>query len=294
MSVVSSFITFLKINRSSSEKTIKSYLDDLKSFCKFLNKDIENINLLGRINGDEIKKWLMERKKTVSNRTISRQIISIKMFFTFLNEIYDVRNDVILNMSGLKFNNNLPKAIECRQIEDIIKNIDNILNYDNDWELARDRLLLILLFSSGMRISEALSLKHGDFLKSEFIIFGKGKKERIVPILDIVKEYYEIYRQKLLENNIQTQNGFAFVNKKNKQLTSREAERIFQKIKINKNLQYFSPHIMRHSFASSMLENGANICQIQELLGHANLDTTQKYTKITKKIIGDKLKKIKW
>ena len=294
MSVVSSFITFLKINRSSSEKTIKSYLDDLKSFCKFLNKDIENINLLGRINGDEIKKWLMERKKTVSNRTISRQIISIKMFFTFLNEIYDIRNDVILNMSGLKFNNNLPKAIEYRQIEDIIKNIDKILNYENNWELARDKLLLILLFSSGMRISEALSLKHSDFLKSEFIIFGKGKKERIVPMLDIVKEYYEVYKQKLLENNIHTQNCFVFVNKKNKQLTSREAERIFQKIKINKNLQYFSPHIMRHSFASSMLENGANICQIQELLGHANLDTTQKYTKITKKIIGDNLKKIKW
>jgi integrase/recombinase XerC len=146
-----------------------------------------------------------------------------------------------------------------------------------------------------MRISEILSLKHCDFSGSEFVIFGKGRKERIVPILDTVKMCYNFYKKQLLNIDFPVENrNFVFINAKQKTLSARSVERTFQTIKINKNLQYFSPHVMRHSFASVLLENGANICQIQELLGHESLATTQKYTKITQKIINDKLKKINW
>ena len=295
MNLLESFKTFLRINRSASDNTVESYLRDLQNFCKFLKKDLNDIKSLKTINNKDVREWLISRRNLVSNRTISRQIVAIKMFFVFLNETYNVRNDVILNMNGLKYNSGIPKAIGYEQIKEIIDSFEKVLNYKNNWEIARDKLLLVLLFSSGMRISEALALKHNDFLKQEFIIFGKGKKERIVPIIDIVIEYYNEYKKKLLDNNIKiSANDFVFLNSKKKQLTAREAERFFQKIKINKNLQYFSPHIMRHSFASSLLENGANINQIQELLGHSNLATTQKYTKITQKTINDKLKKINW
>ncbi len=295
MNLLESFKTFLRINRSASDNTVESYLRDLQNFCKFLKKDLNDIKSLKTINNKDVREWLISRRNLVSNRTISRQIVAIKMFFVFLNETYNVRNEVILNMNGLKDNSGIPKAIGYEQIKEIIDSFEKVLNYKNNWEIARDKLLLVLLFSSGMRISEALALKHNDFLKQEFIIFGKGKKERIVPIIDIVIEYYNEYKKKLLDNNIKiSANDFVFLNSKKKQLTAREAERFFQKIKINKNLQYFSPHIMRHSFASSLLENGANINQIQELLGHSNLATTQKYTKITQKTINDKLKKINW
>lgn len=293
--VTKSFTTFLRVNRSASNKTIAAYLKDITSFCNFFNKNMNNINSLKTIDNNDIKNWLIYRRNTVSNRTISRQIAAIKMFFIFLNEIYNVRNDFILNMNGLKFNSGLPKAVNYEQIKDIINNLDKLIKYKNSWELARDRLLFTILFSSGMRISEILSLKHEDFNKSEFVIFGKGGKERIIPMLDTVKLCYNFYKRQLLNINFPVENNnFIFINSKQKTLSARSVERTFQTIKINKNLQYFSPHVMRHSFASVLLENGANICQIQELLGHESLATTQKYTKITQKIISDKLKKINW
>ena len=290
------FITFLRINRSSSDKTINSYLSDIRHFCDFLAIDENNLHQLEKINSEDIKQWLIERKNSVSNRTISRQIVAIKMFFSFLNEIYNIRNDFILNMNGLKFRNNLPKALPSQTLEGIINDIDKIIKYKTNWELQRDKLLFVLLFATGMRISEALALKHKEFNKDEIVVFGKGKKERIVPILDIVKTYYNNYNSALKKANIivNSENDFVFINAKQKHLSARDVNRHFQAIKINKNLQHFSAHTMRHSFATSLLENGANIRQIQELLGHENLETTQKYTKITQKIIGDKLKKIKW
>ncbi len=199
------------------------------------------------------------------------------------------------DMNGLKFVSSLPKAVSVETISDIINNIDRIIKYKNNWEMFRDKLLFILLYSTGMRISEALSLKHLDLEKDEVVIFGKGGKERLLPLLDIIKSSYISYKNALKEAKIQfTGNSWLFINHKERKLSARDVERTFQIIKINKNLPSFSPHVMRHSFATSLLENGANIRQIQSLLGHENLSTTQKYTKITQKIIGEKLKKIGW
>ena len=295
MAILDDFITFLRINRSSGKKTIDAYLKDVESFFSFLELNINDINVFDKINEENLKEWLIERRNKVSNRTISRQIVAIKMFFTFLNEVYGIRNDVILNANGLKFTSGLPKAIQSDEISDIIENLDKIVKYKSKWELLRDKLLCVLLFASGLRISEALALKHKDFHGQEFIIFGKGQKERVVPALDVVIQYYNDYKKVLVENGFSIyDNDFVFINSKEKPLSTREVERKFQFIKISKNLAHFSPHTMRHSFATSLLENGANIRQIQSLLGHENLSTTQKYTKITQKVIGEKLKKIKW
>ena len=295
MNVIKEFVTFLSINRSASKKTVNSYLRDINNFCNILEIDVNNIATLKEINEEQIKKWLLERRNVVSNRTISRQIIAIRMFFMFLNDVYNIRNDFVLNMKCLKFRNNLPKAVNCNEIIDIIKNLEKIVCYKNEFNLVRDKLLLVLLFSSGLRISEALSLTHDDFSRNEFVIFGKGQKERLVPILDIVNKYYNDYKNILLKNKLTIfGKDKVFVNIKQKPLSARDVDRVFQVIKINRNLQYFSPHVLRHSFATSLLENGADIRQIQTFLGHESLTTTQKYTKITQKIIGEKLKQIKW
>ena len=286
---------FLKINRYSSERTIKEYSRDIIKFGQFLNIDLNNEEALKKINNDKIKDWLINIKNYNTNRTISRKIVAIKMYFIFLKEVYNIQNNHILNLNGLKFASTLPKAVQANQIMDIIDKLECIIEYKTKWELLRDKLLLIILFSTGMRISEALKIKKTELLGNYFKICGKSKKERIVPILNIIKEYYIKYQNEL-ENatNVIPQNDFLFIKTNGKVVSAREVEKKFQQIKINKNLQYFSPHIMRHSFATSLLENGANIKQIQELLGHQQLATTQKYTKITQKIIGEKLKRIKW
>lgn len=298
MSIIHEFKTFLKINRSASEHTIKTYIEDVYNFCKFINIDTDNLETLKNINNDNIKEWLIDRRNKVSNRTISRQIVAIKMFFIFLNEIYNIRNETILNLNGLKFRNGLPKAINENTIFDIIEHIDKILQYKHKFEIERDKLLLTLLYSTGIRISEALQLSHQDLQNSQATIIAKGQKERIVPILPIVNQRYQIYIDALKEENIITNNNYVFlkIDAKNnvKKLPIRDIERIFEQIKINRNLQAFSPHVLRHSFATSLLENGANIKQIQSLLGHKNLSTTQKYTKITEKLLSAKLDKIGW
>ena len=298
MNIINDFKTFLKINRSASELTMKTYIEDIDNFCKSISVDVNNLDQLKNINNEHIKEWLIERRNKVSNRTISRQIVAIKMFFIFLNEIHNIRNDVILNLGGLKFRNGLPKAVSDNTILEIINNLDKIIKYKHNFEVERDRLLLTLLYSTGIRISEALQLSHQDLPASQATIIAKGQKERIIPILPIVNQRYNIYMKSLKTAGIMINNKYVFlkIDSKNniKKLPIRDIERIFEQIKINRNLQAFSPHVLRHSFATSLLENGANIKQIQSLLGHKNLSTTQKYTKITEKLLSDKLDKIGW
>ena len=298
MNIINDFKTFLKINRSASELTMKTYIEDIDNFCKSISVDVNNLDQLKNINNEHIKEWLIERRNKVSNRTISRQIVAIKMFFIFLNEIHNIRNDVILNLGGLKFRNNLPKAVNNNTILEIIDNLDGIIKYKHNFEVERDRLLLTLLYSTGIRISEALQLSHQDLQASQATIIAKGQKERIIPILPIVNQKYRTYINALKRTDIMINNKYVFlkIDAKNnvKKLPIRDIERIFEQIKINRNLQAFSPHVLRHSFATSLLENGANIKQIQALLGHKNLSTTQKYTKITEKLLSAKLEKIGW
>ena len=298
MNIINDFKTFLKINRSASELTMKTYIEDIDNFCKSISVDVNNLDQLKNINNEHIKEWLIERRNKVSNRTISRQIVAIKMFFIFLNEIHNIRNDVILNLGGLKFRNGLPKAVNNNIIFDVISTLDKIIKYKHNFEVERDRLLLTLLYSTGIRISEALQLSHQDLQASQATIIAKGQKERIIPILPIVNQQYNIYMKSLKTAGIMINNKYVFlkIDAKNniKKLPIRDIERIFEQIKINRNLQAFSPHVLRHSFATSLLENGANIKQIQSLLGHKNLSTTQKYTKITEKLLSDKLEKIGW
>ena len=154
-------------------------------------------------------------------------------------------------------------------------------------------ILITLLFSTGMRISEVISINKNQIKNNVITIIGKGGKERIIPLLPIVHIRYNDYLQQIMSFGLIIENSI-FIKKNGNPMSVRDAERIFEKVKIVCGFEHFSPHIMRHSFATALLENGANINQIQSLLGHEKLETTQKYTKVTKKSISNKLQKIGW
>lgn len=286
------FIVFMKINRSSSKNTINAYIRDIREFFEILNLEISLENCK-KINNENLRKYLLTKRERCKNRSISRKIVSIKMFFKFINEMYEIQNDFVLNMSGLKFCSTLPKAVENQTILDICEKLNEIIKYKNNFELVRDKFLILLLYSTGLRISEALNLSIFELKQDKITIKGKGEKDREVLIIPIIHDMLHKYINEAEKNGVILKEK-AFIKNNGKSMSARDVERLFEKIQIATGLEKFSPHTMRHSFATSMLSGGANIKQIQEILGHSNLETTQKYVKITPKLLSDKLTKIKW
>ena len=181
-------------------------------------------------------------------------------------------------MSRPKREKNLPKPASLEEILTLIENSEN----EAGWINSRNALLFVLIYASGLRISEALSLKQKDLTNSNIIITGKGGKQRIIPILDIVKKYYDIY---VKQCPFFSQNSdILFFGKKGNKLNRTFMAKIIQNIRGQLGLnESITLHSLRHSFATHLIQNNANIRVVQQLLGHSSLSTTQLYTKLSNK-----------
>lgn len=271
------FYNYLSLERNYSEHTVNSYIREIKKFLKFNKKSFNNIT------DKDLTKYL-NSYKNITGRTRSHKISILKSFFYLLLREEIIINNPALNLTVPKTTKNIPDILSLEEVSSLL-----------DFEVktpynARDKAILELLYSSGLRVSELLNLEISNIDLQDCLIrvMGKGKKERIIPLgdyaIDALKVYLNDYRPSI---NIKNSN-YAFLNKNGTKL-SRQA--IFKTIKlqaikkgIKKNI---SPHTLRHTFASHLLKNGADLRIIQELLGHENLSTTQVYTHITK----DELKK---
>jgi integrase/recombinase XerC len=225
-----------------------------------------------------IRSWLAKRKiNKFSNSSTLRALSSIKNFYKFLYLETGTMNDIIFSISGPKKTNLLPKALSKDNTEYAINNIANFSK--EQWIAKRDVAILTLIYGSGLRISEILSItkKH---LKEEIIrIVGKGKKERIVPWIDYVKNSINDYLN-CIPYEIE-ENSPVFLGKNGKKLQAPVFRRQLTKLRRALGLpESTTPHTFRHNFATDLLENGADLRSIQELLGHKNLSTTQNYTKV--------------
>lgn len=286
--IVKEFSLFLQSYCLFQDLTIKAYERDITEFITF-NKilTLQNASDVTKI---KIRLWIQSKQvKHISNRSICRYISSLKAFYKFLNEKYDIINSDIINMSGLKFCNTLPKDIPTDKILEVINNVHSLKEYKTNETLLRDKLLLTLLFSTGLRISEALSLTFGHIEEDQntIRIVGKGNKERIVPVPNIFLHTLTEYKASI-ENN-------SFNDKIFYTLSIRKAQLLFEEFRTLANLpKHYTPHAMRHSCATTLLENGANIKEIQTLLGHSNLSTTQRYVNVSKKNLAKKLSQVKW
>lgn len=270
---IDEFCKYLLIDKKYSNNTILSYHNDLMKYYEFnKNKKLDNITR------NDIKNYISYLKKqNLTDKSISRNISSIRSFYKFLLIEKYITNNPMLDISLPKVKKSLPNTLSVAEVD---KLLDIKLNNHYDY---RNKAILELMYASGIRASEVVNLKVGDIdLEMDLIrTLGKGNKERIIPLgicaSEILKSYIYQHRNYLLKKE---NNDYLFLNNHGNKLTRQGLFKIIKKIGSEKNLT-FSPHTLRHSFASHLLQNGADLISIQQLLGHSDVSTTQIYTHIS-------------
>jgi integrase/recombinase XerD len=270
---VKDFIYYLQAERGLSENTIESYKHDVLSFLADTEKKIENINkrdiqnYLDNLNGSDL-----------SGATVARKMSSLRMFFLFLIGEYIIDENPMSNIVSPKMDKRLPKFLSVDEIETLIESVNGDFKYS-----LRDRTILELLYGCGLRASELLNLREEDiFLKEDFIrVKGKGNKERIVPLGEKAKKSLIKYISTLRPILNKKKSPFLFLTRRGNKLSRMGLWKRFEKYVIKSGIKKdFTPHTLRHSFATHLLERGASLRTVQLLLGHADISTTQIYTHI--------------
>lgn len=277
---IKEFIEYLIIEKKLSNNTIMSYTNDLKLYNEYIKKQFNNIS-----KEDIIKFIAYLNNKKLSSKTINHTIGTVKNFHNYISLKYNLKN-VSLNIKRLKMNKDLPKTLTIDEIN-ILLDIDckNCFDY-------RNKAMLELMYSAGLRVSELLELNVNDIDLNDNVVkvFGKGSKERIVPIGDYatiaLRKYINEYRISLIKKGIITDK--LFLNNHGREMSRSGFFKLIKKMAIEKGIKKeISPHTIRHSFATHLLEGGADIRSIQELLGHENMSTTQIYTHVRNDIMRD-------
>ncbi len=277
------YTNYLSVEKGLAKNTLESYQRDLVKFINFMKK--HKINKPEMVDSDSINLFLAEMKNTHSaNSTISRTIASIRSFFNFLLAEGVIDNNPALDLESPKIEKRLPRVLTTSEI-------DRLLGQPKatDQKGLRDKAMLELLYASGIRVSELIGLNLSDFdpLVGYLRCKGKGQKERIVPIgsvaINFVNEYMNYSRMKLCKNNGEIA---LFVNQHGNRMTRQGFWKILKKYAFKSNIDgEITPHTIRHSFATHLLENGADLRSVQEMLGHSDISTTQVYTQITRRKI---------
>ena len=272
---IKEFIEYLIIDKKYSENTVKSYNNDLKIFNNYINKQINNIN------ENDIKNYIKYlNKKNDNTKTISHNISTLRSFYKFLLIEKKVNKNPMEYIELPKTKKSLPKTLSIEEIDKLLDiKLKDAFSY-------RNKAMLELMYSSGLRVSELVNVNIHDIDISNCIIriMGKGSKERIVPLGDYAIKYIEIYlreyREKLVKREL---NDYLFLNNHGKKMTRQGFFKILKQITKEKGIKTeFSPHTLRHSFATHLLNRGADLRSIQEMLGHSDISTTQIYTHVSK------------
>lgn len=269
------------VEQKEKNTTVYSYIEDLYKYLEYTEKKgIKNALKIKYDNILDYLKYLADNKYMVSS--VTRKIVSIKLFHKYLSDKYNIEN-VSLKINNPKFYRKLPNILTIEEVDKLL-DINLITPFD-----YRNKAMLELMYSSGLRVSELIDLKLSNInLENGYVrCMGKGKKERIVPIgeiaLDYLKIYINEYRSMMLKGYY-TEN--IFLNNHGKNITRQGFFLIIKSIakekEIDKNI---TPHMLRHSFATHLLNNGADLRTIQEMLGHSNISTTQIYTNISSDIL---------
>ncbi|MEE2695351.1 MAG: tyrosine recombinase XerC [Pseudomonadota bacterium] len=282
------WISWIRNQKRLSENTISAYKTDLESFINFLevhfNKDVK-LGDFSKLDEDDLSGWFFEKlKRGVSHRSNARSLSSIKSFLSFLTSKNISISSKFLMIKGPKFMDSLPRPLSGNQIVGII---NEIKNEKQKWVLIRNLSIVILMWGYGLRISEVLDIRLKDTYNDELRIIGKGKKVRIIPVIKEVMNFIQLMVNEC-PFNVEI-SDYIYLGRRGKRLKPSIIQKLIrdirQKIMLPDNT---TPHSLRHTFATELLENFVDLRSIQELLGHSSLSTTQKYTSVS----SDRLRKV--
>jgi len=280
--VCNQWLRYIKDEQLLSINTYKAYSIDLKYFLKFLNNHKGNkvtLKVLGSLSLRDFRSWLSSQKinnKSLSPKTQARSKAAIKSFYKFLNKKKYIKNTTIFNLQPVKIIKQLPRPLSFKEVINVI----NISGEKKDWTGLRNKTLFILIYAAGLRINEALQLNRIDVEDLDIIrVQGKGGKIREIPLIESatasIKQLLDIEKNKYMNSPL-------FKGLKGKRLSPRQVQKTMEEIRNKLSLpKTVTPHALRHSFATHLLEKGVDLRTLQELLGHSSLSTTQGYTAVT-------------
>lgn len=276
--IIDDFSSYLKLEKNYSVNTIDSYIRDIRYFLDYVKKEIINITK------KDIEEYINNNLENYTESSLNRIIASIKGFFKYLS-LYKGYVNISEDVESLKRKKTLPKYLS---VEEVDKLLDIDLNTPFDY---RNKAMLELLYATGLRASELINLdiQNIDLVNMVVNVYGKGSKERIVPLSKIAVNYLDIYLRNYRELLFVKKNNpkdILFLNNHGKRMTRQGLYKIIGKIAKEKNInKEITPHVLRHSFATHMIEYGADVRSVQELLGHENVITTEVYTHLANNFI---------
>ena len=276
--VTTDFINYLKFEKRYSPHTITAYTKDLDQFDSFLKSEYDVLNA-NEVSYQMVRSWIVGLiELNISARSVNRKLSTLKSYFKYLVREELINENPMPKVQSPKTSKKLPVFVDRESMETLFS--EDI--FSSDFDGTRNRLIIEMFYMTGIRLSELINLKNFDidFYQQSIKVLGKRNKERIIPIsaglIDSIKKYIEI-RDKNVE--VSEQNDYFYVTIKGKKLYEKLAYHIVN-LYLGKvsTLQKKSPHVLRHTFATHMLNNGADLNAIKEILGHSNLAATQVYT----------------
>jgi len=288
--MIQAFIDYLKFEKRYSAHTIRSYSDDLEAFVAYLKAEFGEQGVQ-EVSPAMVRSWLAALKDGgMSSRSINRKISSLRSFYKYLLRMGEVVQSPMVAIVAPRAARRLPVFVEQQQMSELFSEVE----FPDDWEGLTDRLLLALLYNTGMRLSELINLKESQVNDATRVIkvLGKGNKERVIPVSGMLLEAVRDYQEKkrvLLER---ADEGVLLVGKSGRRLYPKYVYRVVQRYLAQvTTIEKKSPHVLRHTFATHLMNEGAELNSVKELLGHASLAATQVYTHNTIEKLKDIYKK---
>ena len=309
------FAKHIKLEKNHSYNTVLAYVSDVRAFILYLEEET-SVNSMEDVTEFEIKGYLSGIYESLKKTSLARKIESIKSFFDFLEKKHILKQNPAFLIDLPKVEKKLPFFLTAKEADFLLNNyldlklkkdkLDGIKGYPPEaggsilfampeplryFEAVRNDLILEFLYGSGLRVSELVSVKKTDLELEKgggyVRVLGKGSKQRIVPLTEITAKKIKAWSGYLSAMGLIPKEGYIIINKKGLRLTRRTVHRIVKgSMLITGQFKNISPHSLRHSFATNLLDNGADLRSIQDMLGHSNLATTEKYTHLSiKKLI---------
>ena len=287
---VTDFINYLKYERRYSAHTIRSYSDDLLQFYDFMDRQFQLGDApLAQMSAVCIRSWLASLKEEMlTSRSINRKISALKSFFKYQVKVGNLEATPMTTITSPKTNKRLPVFVDQKDVFTLLNDVE----FPDSWAGKTERLIVELFYNTGIRLSELINLKEQHINRASIKVIGKGNKERIIPISSKLNDTIQRYAAEKRDHFPTADNSYLLLNQKGKKLYPKYVYLAIKKyLSLVTTIQKKSPHILRHSFATHLSNNGADLNSIKELLGHSSLAATQVYTHNTIERLKDAYKK---